>query len=98
MARLCLGSASVSELAKPFRMAMPTLLRHIGVLESSGLIGTQKIGRVRRCTLAPAVLVETQTWLQEQQAVWESRLKRLDAYVLNLHKQETDHARQNSRK
>ena len=98
VARLCLGSASVSELAQPFRMAMPTLLRHIGVLESSGLIGTQKIGRVRRCVIAAAVLAETQAWLQEQHAVWESRLDRLEAYALHLNEQETDHARQKSRK
>ena len=98
VARLCLGPASVSELALPFRMAMPTLLRHIGVLETSGLIGTQKIGRVRRCAIAPAALAETQAWLEEQRALWESRLDRLDVYVRNLHKQETDHARQKSRK
>ena len=98
VARLCAGPASVSELARPFRMAMPTLLRHIGVLETSGLIGTQKIGRVRLCALAPAALAQTQAWLEEQRAMWESRLDRLDAYALNLHKQETDHARQKSRK
>jgi DNA-binding transcriptional ArsR family regulator len=98
VARLCLGPASVSELSAPFRMAMPTLLRHIGVLETSGLIGTRKIGRVRRCTIEPAALEQTQAWFEEQRAVWESRLDRLDAYVQNLHKQETEHARQKPKK
>ena len=98
VARLCTGPASVSDLSRPFSMALPTLLRHIGVLETSGLIGTRKIGRVRRCAIQPAALDETKAWLEEQRAVWEARLDRLDAYVQTLHKKESEHAQQKRKK
>lgn len=86
--RLSLGPASVSELARPFTMAMPTLLQHLRVLETSGLIGTRKSGRVRTCAVRPAALGAAEAWLGEQRALWEARLDRMDAYVTDLHTKE----------
>lgn len=91
VARLVRGPASVSELATPFTMAMPTLLQHLRVLEASGLIGTAKAGRVRTCTLNPAALAETEQWLARQRSEWEARLDRLDAFVTRLHQEDNDH-------
>jgi len=86
--RLSRGPASVTELHGPSSMALPTLLQHIRVLEGSGLIGTEKVGRVRVCALKPKALSATQTWLARQRATWEARLDRMDAYVLDLHRKE----------
>jgi DNA-binding transcriptional ArsR family regulator len=91
--RLSRGPASVSELAKPFTMAMPTLLEHIRVLETSRLIDTEKHGRVRTCTVRPEALGVTEAWLAQRRAVWEARLDRLDDYVLKLHAGEKRHGR-----
>ncbi|NKE47904.1 helix-turn-helix transcriptional regulator [Roseomonas frigidaquae] len=84
LARLGSGPASVSRLAEPFTMAMPTLLQHIRVLEQGGLIGTEKVGRTRICALRPDALRETEGWLARQRAAWEGRLDRLDAYLLTM--------------
>lgn len=87
--RLTREPASVSELAKPFEMAMPTLLQHVRVLETSGLIETEKIGRVRTCSLRTDVMANTEQWLAQQRATWERRLDSMEAYVLELHATET---------
>lgn len=84
MQRLSRGPASVSELAKPFTMAMPTLLQHIRVLEDCGLVGTEKIGRVRTCAIQPSVVSAAEAWLAERRAVWEGRLDRMETYVIEL--------------
>lgn len=89
--RLSAKPASVSELAEPFAMAMPTLLQHIRVLEASGLIETEKTGRVRLCKLRPEAMQETEHWLALQRAIWDRRLDRMEAYVTGLHAQETAH-------
>src|SRR5215510_10327365 len=73
VARLSRGAASVSELAKPFTMAMPTLLQHLHVLEESRLIRTEKVGRVRTCEMEPAALGSAETWIARLRAVWEGR-------------------------
>ena len=91
VARLVQGPASVSDLAAPFTLAMPTLLQHLRVLEGSGLVASRKAGRVRTCTLNPAALAETEQWLARQRAAWEGRLDRLEALALQLHKEENDH-------
>jgi DNA-binding transcriptional ArsR family regulator len=83
--RLTSGPASVGELSEPFAMAMPTLLQHVRVLEKSGLIETEKIGRVRTCSLQAEVLAGTEQWLASQRAVWEQRLDRMESYVVALH-------------
>lgn len=86
ISRLSRGAASVSELARPFAMAMPTLLQHIRVLEESRLIRTEKVGRVRTCEIEPAALGPAETWIAQQHAIWEGRLDRMEAYVANLHR------------
>ncbi|MEX2642859.1 MAG: metalloregulator ArsR/SmtB family transcription factor [Acetobacterales bacterium] len=88
VARLMQGPASVSELALPFSMAMPSLLQHLRVLERSGLVRSEKTGRVRTCRIEPAPLGEAATWIAEQRALWEGRLDRLEAYVNQLHAME----------
>ena len=72
------GPASVSELARSFDMALPSFMKHIGVLEASGLIDSIKIGRVRTCTLRPERLAAAEKWFGEQRALWESRYSNLD--------------------
>ena len=82
--RLSRGPASVSELARPFAMAMPSLLQHLQVLEGCRLIRTEKIGRVRLCEMRPSALGIAEAWLAEQRAIWEGRLDRMEAHVKSL--------------
>ncbi|MGX9856954.1 ArsR/SmtB family transcription factor (plasmid) [Limimaricola variabilis] len=84
LSRLARGKASVSELAAPHDMALPSLMGHLKKLEDAGLIITAKEGRVRVCELAPDTFVPVQDWLSEQRAIWESKLDRFDDYVTNL--------------
>ncbi len=79
--RLGTGPASVGELASDFAMALPSFLRHIRVLEGSGLIRTRKRGRVRTCTLERDRLAVVDGWLAEQRAIWESRTDRLEQHL-----------------
>jgi DNA-binding transcriptional ArsR family regulator len=65
-------------------MTLPTILRHLSVLESAGLISTTKDGRVRSCAFQPAALEPVQDWLASQRSLWEARLDRLDSYVMKL--------------
>ncbi len=85
--RLCDGEASVGELADPFDMALPSFMKHIHVLETSGLVQSEKSGRVRTCRLGPDALVGAEDWFQQQRAVWEARLDRFEAYVMKLKKE-----------
>lgn len=87
LARLARGPASVSELAAPHDMALPSFMDHLRKLERAGLIATTKTGRVRTCTLAPDAFAPAQDWLTEQRALWNGRLDRLDDYVTNLRKE-----------
>ncbi|HLG59559.1 MAG TPA: metalloregulator ArsR/SmtB family transcription factor [Vicinamibacterales bacterium] len=81
LARLCHGPATVSDLAQPFDMALPSFLKHVRVLEGSGWIATRKQGRVRTCSLRPNTLEVSQRWLLTQQHVWEARTDRLEQFV-----------------
>ena len=74
----------MSELAEPFDMALPSFVKHIAVLEASGLIGSKKIGRVRTCTLKPRKLAAAERWFGEQRARWESRYNNLDNLLSRL--------------
>lgn len=78
------GPASVSELARPFEMALPSFLQHLKVLEESGLVTTAKTGRVRTCSLRREPLAAAETWLEAQRSLWTQRLDQLDAFVLTL--------------
>lgn len=86
VARLSAKPASVSELAAPYRMAMPSFLEHLKVLEASGLVSSEKKGRVRTYSLASERLKVAEDWLSHQRRLWERRLDRLDAYLLKLKK------------
>jgi DNA-binding transcriptional ArsR family regulator len=82
--RLCRGPASVGELAKPLSMALPTVLQHLQVLESSRLVRSEKAGRVRTCHLEPIAFSTIEHWIGRQRIVWEQRLDRMEAYVRTL--------------
>ena len=79
--RLCRGPASVSELAKPLRMTLSAVVQHLQVLESSGLVRTQKEGRVRTCRIDVAALRNAETWLTARRTSWERRLDRLGDFL-----------------
>jgi DNA-binding transcriptional ArsR family regulator len=80
--RLSRGPASVSELAQPFAMALPTVVQHLGVLETTGIVTSTKVGRVRTYQLTPEALTPAADWIGRQRLPAEVRLDRLGA-VLN---------------
>src|ERR687887_520456 len=82
--RLCQGPASVSELAAPFPMTLAAIVQHLQVLESSGLVHSQKIGRVRTFTVTPAPLRAAERWIVERRTAWERRFDRLGDLLANL--------------
>jgi DNA-binding transcriptional ArsR family regulator len=82
--RLSRSPASVSELAKPFDMALPSFLEHLKILEGYGLVCSGKAGRVRTYQLVPKRLREAEDWLTEQRTFWTTRLDQLDTYLLEL--------------
>jgi DNA-binding transcriptional ArsR family regulator len=84
LARLGDGPAAVSELARPFDMALPSFTQHLGVLEECGLVRSRKQGRVRTYRLTPQPLNAAEGWLGKRRAHWERRLDRLDAYLETL--------------
>jgi DNA-binding transcriptional ArsR family regulator len=79
--RLTRGPASVSELARPLAMSMPAVVQHLHVLERSGLVRSEKVGRVRTCTVEPAALRTAEGWIAERRTAWEQRLDRLGEYL-----------------
>lgn len=82
--RLLKGPATVSELAEPFEMALPSFLEHLHTLEQSGLVRSAKVGRVRTVRIVPERLTQAATWLERQRAMWQQRLNQLDAYVKEM--------------
>ena len=84
VARLARGSASVSELAAPLPMSLPSVVQHLKVLEDSGLVSSVKIGRVRTCRIERKPFDAAQSWLGKQRAIWEARFDRMDAIVKDL--------------
>lgn len=91
--RLGSGPASVKELAEPFDMALPSFLKHIGVLEESGLISSRKVGRVRTCRIKPKQLTVVETWLAEQRKLWVGRTDRLADFAETLASREISNDR-----
>jgi DNA-binding transcriptional ArsR family regulator len=79
--RLCRGPASVSELAKPLAMSLPAVIQHLQVLEASGLVRSEKVGRVRTCQIEPKALRSAEQWITERRTMWERRLDRLGEYL-----------------
>jgi len=82
--RLTRGPASVSELAKPLPMSLPAVVQHLQVLEASGLVRSEKAGRVRTCRIEPKALGAAEEWIAQRRAEWESRLDRLGDYLNEL--------------
>jgi len=87
LARLAHGPAPVTELAAPTGLSLPTVLRHLEVLEQAGLIATTKHGRTRTCALVPEAMTPAQHWLEQQRAEWTARLSRLDDFVMQTRKE-----------
>lgn len=89
LGRLGRGPASISELAAPFNMALPSFMKHIRLLEESGWISTRKAGRVRTAAIETHQFSAVESWLAGQKAIWEARTDRLEAFVTNPDNQET---------
>src|SRR5580693_3668011 len=75
--RLTLGPASVSQLAEPLAMSLAAVLQHVQVLESCGLVTTEKVGRTRTCRIEPAAMNAVEQWITDRRRGWEDRLDRL---------------------
>jgi DNA-binding transcriptional ArsR family regulator len=79
--RLSRGPASVSELARPFAMSLPAVVQHLAMLEGSGLVRSEKVGRVRTCRMQPAALSLAEQWFNQRRAEWDQRLDRLGEHL-----------------
>ena len=79
--RLSRGPASVSELAQPLAMSLPAVVQHLAVLQASGLVTSQKVGRVRTCRMEPAAMSLAEHWINQRRTDWEARLDRLGDYL-----------------
>jgi DNA-binding transcriptional ArsR family regulator len=90
LARLARGPATVSELAGPLKMSLPGVMQHLKALEESGLIRSEKKGRVRTCRLQPGVLAAAEQWLVDRRSEWEKRHDRFEEYVMTLKDEEND--------
>jgi DNA-binding transcriptional ArsR family regulator len=88
LSRLGTGPATVSELARPFDMALPSFMKHIRLLEKSGWVRTRKVGRVRTCTIDETSFAAVENWLAAQRDLWEGRTDRLEKFVTATHTQE----------
>ena len=84
LARLSRGPASVSDLARPLPISLPAVLQHLKALEASGLVRSQKRGRVRTVRLEPKALSAAESWIAERRREWEAQLDRLEDYVAKL--------------
>lgn len=87
LTRLAAAPARVTDLAGPTGLRLPTVMRHLGVLEEAGLIVTSKDGRVRTCAIRPEAMEPARTWIDAQRAIWAARLDRLDAFVMDAMKE-----------
>ena len=87
--QLSVGPATVSELAAPFDMKLPSFVQHLSVLEQSRLVKSKKRGRVRSYEIAPERFKIVEDWLTDRRQLWEARLERFDEYVSHLKKKES---------
>jgi DNA-binding transcriptional ArsR family regulator len=78
------GPASMTELSRPFDISLPSLSKHLGILEQSGLVRSTKVGRVRTYRLVPSKLKSAEHWLSRQRTLWERRLDQLDAHLRTI--------------
>lgn len=89
--RLATGPASVSELARPFESSLAAIVQHVQVLEKSGLIVTEKVGRTRTCRIADDAFAHVEGWLNERRRRWEDRFDRLGKILEDRHRADDDH-------
>jgi DNA-binding transcriptional ArsR family regulator len=82
--RLSRGPAPVSELARPLPMSLPAAMQHLSVLETAGLVRSEKVGRVRTCSIEPGMLSQAEQWINARRLEWERRLDRLGEYLKTL--------------
>jgi DNA-binding transcriptional ArsR family regulator len=82
--RLSQGPASVSELAAPLSMSLSAVVQHLAILETSGLVRSKKVGRVRTCSFEPGALSLAEQWIAQRRADWERRFDRLGDYLASL--------------
>jgi len=87
--RLSRGPATVSDLAQPLDMSLPAVMQHLQVLETSGLVRSEKAGRVRTCRIEPNVLATAEGWFAKRRASWERRFDRLEAFLAEEKEQQT---------
>src|SRR5688572_120623 len=87
------SDASITDLAEKFQMTLAGMMKHVGVLEQAGLVTTQKVGRVRTCTLGARRLEEEAAWLESHRQHWDSRFDALDRVVEKLKQKEKPHGR-----
>ena len=88
--RLGRGPATVGELAEPFAMALPSFMKHVGILERTGLIRSRKRGRIRTCTLEQKNLAAAERWFADQRSMWASRYQNLDSLLESLNGEDRD--------
>ncbi|BCH21784.1 ArsR/SmtB family transcription factor [Mesorhizobium sp. L-8-3] len=79
--RLSLGPASVSQLAEPLDMSLSAVMQHLQILETSGLVHSEKVGRVRTCRIEPLALGTVERWVSDRRAIWERRFDRLGQFL-----------------
>jgi len=89
------ADASITELAEKFGMTLTGMKKHVGVLEQAGLVTTEKVGRVRTCTLSPRRLEEVTAWIDRYHQLWAARFDELDEVVEELKQKETNDGRKN---
>jgi DNA-binding transcriptional ArsR family regulator len=87
--RLSDGPASMTELARPFDISLPSFSKHLDILERSGLVRSTKLGRVRTYRLVPVKLHAAEHWLARQRGLWERRLDQLDAHLKTMKEEES---------
>lgn len=81
LVQLVRGPASVSELARPLDISLPAVMQHLSVLENSGLVRSEKVGRVRTCRIEPGALSLAEQWINQRRLEWEQHFDRLGAYL-----------------
>jgi DNA-binding transcriptional ArsR family regulator len=88
--RLSLGPASVSDLAKPLPMTLSAVVQHLKLLEEAGLVRSQKVGRVRTCTLEFEAMAQVERWIADRRRFWERHYDELEAYLARTADEEKD--------
>ncbi|CAJ0683973.1 ArsR/SmtB family transcription factor [Ralstonia mannitolilytica] len=91
LVQLVRGPASVSELAEPLDISLPAVMQHLAVLENSGLVRSEKVGRVRTCRIEPGALSLAEQWINQRRLEWEQHFDRLGAYLETLKTQGDTH-------